>query len=181
VAYQGNEVVYESGVVPQGTDATAKWRTDEDMWLMRDCIFDESGEEVHMFWQAASFESNVMPVKTTFDPLDPRYYQNHLAKAFPRAGALPMMPERVTVRVKLTPVGLDIVDDLIASGDLDPNLRDRIPTFTVGNTETLEWTPGTVNETYFDDSKLPIRCVSNSNLRAAAAKLPAPEHELCKR
>jgi hypothetical protein len=181
MAYRGDDVVYQSGVVPEGVAATEQWRADPDMWLMRDCIFDDDDNEVHMFWQAASFETNVMPVKATFSQLDPRYYQNHLVKAFPASDALAGMPDRVTVRVKLSPVGLDVIDDLIGSGDLDPTLRERIPTFTVGRTESLEWTLDAVNQTYTNESGLPIQCVSNTNLNAAGNKVPAPEHTRCRR
>ena len=180
VAYRGDEILYQSGVVPDGTPAVEQWRQDPDMWLMRDCIFDERGEEVHMFWQAASYESAALPVKTTFNQLDPRFYQSHVVRAFPRSDVLSAMPDRVTARVRLSPLGLDVLDDLIESGDLDPALRERVPRFDVGRTESLEWTLATVNQTYLQDG-LPLRCVSNTNLNAAADKVPAPEYDRCER
>lgn len=180
VAYRGDDIIYQSGVVADGTPAIDEWRSDPDMWLMRDCIFDQNGDEVHMFWQAASFEGNALPVKTTLNPLDPRYYQSHSFRDFPRREALSAMPDRVTARIKIRPVGLDVIDDLIESADLDASLRDAIPTFDVGRSETLEWTPDAVTQTYLQDG-LPMRCVSNTNLNAAADKVPAPEHEKCAR
>jgi hypothetical protein len=103
-----------------------------------------------------------------------------LFRDFPRREALSAMPDRVTARIKIRPVGLDVIDDLIESGDLDPLVRDEIPTFDVGRSETLEWTADAVTQTYLQDG-LPVRCVSNTNLNAAADKVPAPEHEKCGR
>ena len=45
---------------------------------------------------------------------------------------------RVSVRIRIRPMGLDVIDDLIQSGDLDPAVRDKFPTFTLGYSE-LEW------------------------------------------
>jgi hypothetical protein len=61
-----------------------------------------------------------MPVTT--DKTDPRYYQTHIYQRFPRAlGAppLPQMPDQVTMRIRLQPIGLDVLNDLVDGGDLD--------------------------------------------------------------
>jgi hypothetical protein len=42
-AFKDGSEIYQSGHVPAGTDATES--TDEDLWLMRDCMFDEQGTE----------------------------------------------------------------------------------------------------------------------------------------
>ena len=118
VGYAGAEKVYESGVVPEGTAVTAN--PDPDRWLMRDCIFDESGAEVHMFWQAASTEGNALPAQATFDTLDPRFYQTHVAQRFPREGSLPKPVDRVTMKVFVRAMDREVLDDLIATGDLAP-------------------------------------------------------------
>ncbi len=55
-----------------------------------------------------------------------------------REYALPPEVARVTMRVRLRPFGLDVLDSLIASGDLDPAVRAEIPTFTLESTR-LEW------------------------------------------
>ena len=46
----------------------------------------------------------------------------------------------MTMRVRIRAVNLDLIDDLVASGDLDPSYRDKIPTFTLRFTD-IEWTP----------------------------------------
>jgi len=53
--------------------------------------------------------------------------------------------DRVSTVLHLRPMGLDILDDLIESGDLDPVIRDRMPRFEVAPT-VLEWTPEAATE-----------------------------------
>ena len=48
------------------------------------------------------------------------------------------LPARVTLRLRIRALGLDLLDDLIGSGDLDPAIRSRVPTFDVGAAR-LEW------------------------------------------
>jgi len=177
VAYRNSKVIFQSGVVGEGKSPAQTWRQDPHMWLIRDCIFDPSGAEVHMFWQAASFESAILPTKTTLDPLDPAFYQSHVYHTFPAPSA---EPDRVTMRIYLTPMDLEIVDDLIASGDLSAEFRSKIPVFEVGMTRTLEWTAATAKPAYTDRG-LPFSCVSTTNFSAVTTKVPAPTYTRCKR
>ncbi len=56
-------------------------------------------------------------------------------QSFPRAnGANPVAksrPARITLRMRIQPVGLDVLNDLVASKDLDPAVVGRMPTFDV--------------------------------------------------
>lgn len=183
VAYQAGAPAYQSGVVPPGTSVTSL--ADPDLWLIRDCLLDEAGNEVHMFWQAAEYESNLLPGQKTFDPSDPAFYQTHVFQSYPRDGtSIGFYPERVTVRVQLSPFGLDIVDDLVASGDIVDReglsveeLRARLAPLSVG--ATLEWTDAAVTERFIDRG-LPVACVSRTNLSASADKVPAVNHQRCR-
>ena len=176
VAYSGSNVVYSSGVVPDGTAVTAL--PDRDLWLMRDCMFDASGSQVAMFWQSASYEGNELPAQVTFDLSDPRFYQTHKIKMFPATGIIPAVPDRVTLRVRLQSMGLDVIDDLIRSGDLDAQFRGAVPTFTIGG--TLEWTAAAATHIYVDRStSSPVYCVTNTNLNVQADKFPAPTRSRC--
>jgi hypothetical protein len=152
---------------------------DPDLWLLRDCIFDDKGAEVHMFWQAASTEGNALPGPVTFDATDPRFYQTHVFRNYPRSGALPAIADRVTMRVRLLPMGYDVLDDLVTSGDLDRSVRDAMKAVDVG--EMLEWTPTATAVTVLDEeTKLPLSCVTKTNFNVQASKVPAPEHVRCK-
>lgn len=175
VAYKGSGVLYQSGVVADGGVVTKL--ADPDLWLIRDCIFDPGGKEVHMFWEAASFESNSLPGQVTFDRLDQRFYQ-HFVQAFPRMGTLSGAPDRVTLRVRLQPIGLDVLDDLIATGDLAPEIRNAMPTFDVGPEALLEWTEAAATAKYLED-RVEFRCVTKTSLNVAADKLPAPRRTRC--
>jgi hypothetical protein len=88
-----------------------------------------------MFWEAApsaehpdGFESVTMPGTIEFGKphTEMRPYTISL-------------PARVTMRVRVRPMGLDVLDDLIDSGDLDAAIRDEMPTHTLAST-VLEWT-----------------------------------------
>lgn len=125
IAYRGGQVIYQSGVVAPGQAVAG---ADPDLWLMRDCLFDERGRPVKMMWEAATHRSNALlprvPVVQTY--------------------TLPEIPDRVTLRLRLRPVGLDVLDDLVQSGDLDPAVRDAMPVLDLdlGDGPVLEWTAG---------------------------------------
>jgi hypothetical protein len=182
-AYSGDTIVYQSGVVPEGTSVTDL--DDPDLWLIRDCLFNERGEEAHMFWEAQEYESNLLPAQVTFDPSDPRFYQSHVFQSYPRTGLLPTYPDRVTLRVYLQPFGLDVFDDLVRSGDLadgpayrTDELRAALQPLSVG--AELTWTPSAASEKYVEGG-LPVACVSDTNLLANADKVPAVNHTRCGR
>jgi hypothetical protein len=174
IAYAGGNPIYQSGVVADG-DAVTK-NPDADRWLLRDCLLDENGMVVPMFWQAASFESHQLPGQVTFDALDPRFYQTHIYRSFPRAATLPATPDRVTLRVRFQPIGLDVIDELIASGDLDPALRAKMPTFDVG--AMVEWTPATGKPGYVEGGVM-FTCSTLTNLNFQADKVRAGNSVKC--
>lgn len=107
---------YESGVVAEGEAVTEL--DDPDLWLLRDRLYDANGVEVHQFWQAAELREGTLPVATSLDPLSPGFVAGHAVRQFPSRGQLADVPERVTVRVRLEPIGRDILADLVASGHL---------------------------------------------------------------
>ncbi|MGH7434470.1 MAG: multiheme c-type cytochrome, partial [Polyangiaceae bacterium] len=150
VAYKGGSIVYQTGVDPFGSPAFDAG-VDPDLWLLRDCIFDGQGKQVDMFWQAASFEGNELPALATFDQSKPGFYAAQKLQTFPRGGAPPStgVPDRVTLNLWVQPVGLNVLDDLVASGDLDPKVAAAMPTFPVplavqlpgsSTSPQLEWT-----------------------------------------
>lgn len=184
VAYQGGQPFYQSGVVPDATPVVSI-PDDPDLWLLRDCMFagaDGGGGQVDMFWQAASTQGNELPMPVTTDPTDPRYYQTHVYQRYPRGlnAVLPKVPDQVTLRIRLQPIGLDVLDDLVQSGDLDPSVAAAMPTFDVA--PLLTWTPAAAaaqNLTYQDDDGEQVTCVSDTALNVAADKFLAPENAGC--
>ena len=180
IAYAKSQIVYQSGAVPDGTSVTAL--ADPDLWLIRDCMFDAHGKQASMFWNAASIESNLLPGPTTTVPTDPAFYLSHVVRTFPRSTSTPAsiatFPDRVTLRVRLVPVGLDVLDDLIQSGDLDPAVKQKMPTFTLKGTQ-IEWTAASATLKYLDGG-IPVACVSAGLSTGAKSANPASEHVQCK-
>jgi hypothetical protein len=45
-------------------------------------------------------------------------------------------PARVAMRMRMRPIGMDVLNSLVESGDLDPKVISQMPTFTLYNTVT---------------------------------------------
>jgi hypothetical protein len=178
IAYSGMNVIYQSGFVQDGTAVTTI--NDPDLWLLRDCLLDSKNNPVPMFWQAQNpSESYQLPGSLTFDPSSPDFYRTHIFQTFPRQTALPAAPDRVTMRVRLQPIGLDVLDDLTTSGDLkDPTVRANMPTYDVGNNPVVTWTPATAAPGGVFNN-IPYSCVSNTSA-SFIPQVPAPAHVYCK-
>jgi hypothetical protein len=189
------QVIYQSGVVPDGQPPTMN--PDPDFWMMRDCMLDAGNQPVAMFWQAANVESVmapatfVLPAQVTNMALDPRLYWSHIIQYYPHDKTMhPIpMPDHVTMRVRLQPVGLDVLDDLIASGDLDPSIRAMMPTYDIDLDQSamapspmLVWTMADAKLGPFEDPSAqtgPNYCVTKSALNIVAATVPATKHTTC--
>ena len=191
IAYSGGTAFYQSGVVPAGTSVIdlMNSNTDKDLWLLRDQMFDAQNKPVSMFWQAASTLGNEIPALSTFDAQDPSmaFYKTHVMQLYPRngprsAGTLKQMPDRVTMRLRLQPVGLDVLNDLVQSGDLAPSVPANMPTYDVsflspdaGIQPTLEWTPAAPLSFVDGLDRTNARCVWTQGFNAAAQTVLAPE------
>ena len=134
VAYdEQDRVLYQSGVVSEGQPLTEL--EDPDLWRLGDRIYDAEGQETHMFWEAASYESDLLLAPTSNDPTDPAYTDVHRTRQYTLE--IPA-PARVTLRVRLRPMGLDILNDLVASGDLDAAIPEQIVTYEL-LASNVEW------------------------------------------
>jgi hypothetical protein len=112
---------------------------DRDLALFRDRIYNARGEPVHMFWEAApsdehpdGYRSLLLPAATEAMPahsLEARYLV-----------PTPERIARVTARLRIRPIGMDVLHDLVESGDLDEALLAEMPTFTLHGA-AVEWTP----------------------------------------
>jgi hypothetical protein len=142
IAYDADgNVVFESGnvsddeVVDKPVGAPGY---DRNLQVFRDWIYDAQGAPAHQFWQAApseafadGYRSLLLPAPVA--PLEP----HSLTVSYQLDTSNP--PSRVTVKLRLRPIGLDIVDDLIDSGDLEASVREEVPTFTLHGA-AVEWT-----------------------------------------
>jgi hypothetical protein len=141
-------------------------------------MFDATPKQVSMFWQAATTEGNELPMPVTTDITDPRYYQTHVYQQFPRGtnATLPQMPDQVTLRIRLQPIGLDVIQDLGSSGDLDAGIAANMPTWDV--VPTVTWTAATATLTYQELGQ-PVSCISTTAFNVAADKYLAAENKDC--
>ena len=178
VARNAGQIVYQSGFVPDG-QPVLDGPSDPDLWLMRDLVFDGAGKETHLFGLATCYESRILPFPITADRSDPAFYQRNIVRDFPKDGSFIAAPETVSMRVRILPVGFDVLDDLIASGDLDPSIRGNMEAMQVG--PTLEWTPGISPPIIEPQTGTLYECVTKTNQDFRADKFPPPTENTCKR
>lgn len=124
IAYDAaGTVVFEHGVVAPGTDPSptqklAFWDRAKKM----------DGTPAHFFWEVDSIDSILLraasvpgedvSAQAIFDATD--------------GVGNTMLIDRVTARFRFNPLPYDVIDDLIASGDLAPAIRAEVKTLEVG-------------------------------------------------
>jgi hypothetical protein len=135
-AWDGDELLFETGVVPDETPAVDIINAENPGVLLRDRIFKANGDVAHMFWDvAADPERDVLNGIRQFGFEEVRQWE-FLGPAF-------TAPDRVELRIYERPIGLDVLDDLIETGHLDPALRPEMPRFELTGAR-LEWTGPTL-------------------------------------
>jgi hypothetical protein len=130
---RGGVVAFTSGQIPERKAVASS--ADAQILLLRDHHFDAEDRETELFWKTKRFTSVLLPVAKSLKSPDAERSIVH-AYTFPGA-----MPEKVTMRVKIRPLDFDLLDELVASGDLDPKFAAEVPTFTLASTQ-LTWVPG---------------------------------------
>ncbi|HVJ92955.1 MAG TPA: multiheme c-type cytochrome [Labilithrix sp.] len=176
VAKKDGQIVYQSGVVEDGK-AVTEGPSDPDLWLLRDVVFDSAGRETHQFGLAACYESRLLPFPVTANALDPRFYQRNIFREFPADGSLVPYPDTVTMRVRVVPVGFDVLDDLIATGDLEPAVREQMEVMQVG--PEVMWTQQAATPLLEQATGLLYECVTQTNQDFAANKYPPSTTNTC--
>ncbi len=134
-AFNGSDEVWSTGVIQEGEALLPS--TDSQLMNFGDTLFNDEGDQVHMFWEATSLESFVLPAPAANSVVGDG--SAHVIRDFL---VQDVTVDRVELRVRLRPMGLDVLDDLIESGDLDPAIREAMPTFDLEGA-SLTWTPET--------------------------------------
>lgn len=133
VATAADLEVFSSGAVAAGQAIATL--DDPSLWLLRTRLYDADDREVHRPWQAVRAESELLPAAVTNDPNDPRYYH-----ARSRTYAIgPLMPDRISMRLLVRAVGLEMMQELVQEELLDPAVPGRMPTFDL-QPAALTWT-----------------------------------------
>jgi hypothetical protein len=99
---------------------------DPDVWVLGSQFRDAQQREVQFAWQAETIASELLAPSVTLDPNQPGYFH-----ARTRSFQLVGQPDTIRLSLHVQPIGLDILDDLIASGDLEPGVRDAMPVHTL--------------------------------------------------
>ncbi|MDB4987813.1 MAG: cytochrome c family protein [Myxococcaceae bacterium] len=140
IAYDAQDkVLFQSGVIGdrevEEHDLTDP-KHDPQLCMFRDHVENDAGVEVHMFWEASARRedtSRPLPIQT-----EPN--ANHVATcSYKTPGRV--QPARLTARLLMRPVGMDVLQSLVASGDLDAGVMAEMPTFELHNTN-VEWKSG---------------------------------------
>ena len=136
---QDGQVAAETGTIADDAPEQAPPGKSLPMIFLHDKIFDEHGEEVHMFWDAAPSKDHPDGFESSSLPRPPAVPGPH---SFDKPVFLGVpIPGRVEVNVRMRPMGLDVLQDLVKSGDLDAGLIKEVPTFTVYSA-VVEWKKG---------------------------------------
>jgi hypothetical protein len=92
-----------------------------------------------MFWEAAKSDAHPEGYETCQLPNATMMGVRHNQTRTFRLPTNPL-PARVTMAVHIQAIGTDVIDDLVASKDLDPKIQNEIATHTLEGTR-LEWRP----------------------------------------
>ncbi len=123
VASSNGETLWSSGVYADDEPIGAFGEA--DLVRLGDALLDESGDKVHFPWEGVSYVSDLLVAPTALSPLEPGWTDTHRVESFRIEG---LEPDTVTVRVLIRPVGLDVLSDLVASGDLDSEILEEMST-----------------------------------------------------
>lgn len=136
---EDGSVRFESGVI--GDDDIEEVPPGEPghdpyLCIWRDRLYDTAdpddpdAREVHMFWEARSYRPRLVPPPTNATPGGHTSFCEYNV-ANPADVSDRSRPARIEIRVRIRPMGQDVLTDLVASGHLDERIRDEMPTFTL--------------------------------------------------
>jgi hypothetical protein len=137
IAYDAsNTVVFQSGVVPDDKDPEEI--NDPNLFGMWDRAMKDDGTEAHFFWEVATEQTNfLIKPPVTLDQNDPAFDHSTTA-TFNVPGAQSTI-DHITARVRIRPLSLQMLDDLVSSGDLDATIASQIKTLDIPGTQRT-WT-----------------------------------------
>jgi len=101
--------------------------------LFRDYAVDENGEETHDFWEVADTTnaSKLMPFTPRGRAVMPGGHTAKCDSIRPPLGVAQIEPAVIDLRLRMRPMGMDVLMDLVGTGHLAPEFLARMPTFTV--------------------------------------------------
>ena len=118
-------VLFSSGDVPPNKDPEDIGDPDLDQTGFWDRTFQDNGMPAHFFWDVATVDStHLLKPQFTFDKFAMNYDHSSTAK-FNLQSIYPQI-DRVEATIMTRPFAYSVLDQLIASGDLDPAIKTKL-------------------------------------------------------
>ncbi len=140
IAYDAsNNVVYQNGVVPDDKDPEeVDILPEAKLW---DQTTKDDGTPAHFFWEIAqTHPENLIRPPVTLNQNDAAFdHSSTITYQVP--GGLANV-DHITARVRIRPLSLRMLDDLVQSGDLDPAVAAQLKTLEIKGTQRT-WTRAT--------------------------------------
>ncbi len=128
----GNNVIFESGVVPDKMDPEEIG--DPNLKFHWDLNFKADNTEAHFFWDVARFDDQHLLLQpTTLDINSPAFDHSKTHRYAPLGALIPQI-DHIEARLRVRPLPFVMLRDLVASGDLDAAILDKVPTLEVSST-----------------------------------------------
>jgi hypothetical protein len=146
IAYNAaGTVIYDSGVVPDGMDpedindqyVNCTLPGKESCSGFWDRTFKADGSPAHFFWEVATVDSKLLLPQTVLEPYRDGYDHSRTVR-YLVGPTIVQQVDKIVAKVKTRPLPYHVIDDLIASGDLDPSVRGELKTLE-GRSGTSTW------------------------------------------
>ena len=124
-----NNVIFESGVVPDGVDPEASGDVNlEGFW---DKTFKGDNTPAHFFWEVARVESNLLRPAVTRDENDVAF-DHSTTFTYNVGNTIFNTADRIEAQVYIRPLPFEALRELEMSGDLDPSIKSQVKTLPAG-------------------------------------------------
>jgi hypothetical protein len=133
IAYDAdNNVVFQTGVVPDDKDPEEI--DDPNLAKLWDQTTKDDRTPAHFFWDVAfTNPENLIRPPVTLNQNDAAFDHSKTFK-FIVPGATSVV-DHITARIRIRPLSLRMLDDLVSSGDLDPTVASQMKTLEVKETQ----------------------------------------------
>jgi hypothetical protein len=142
IAYDANNgIVFQSGIV--GDNQDPEDIDDPTLFGLWDRTVDDNGNPAHFFWQVAPGGVTSVLLKPPVTTVKNDWRFDHSSTATFSVPAYYTI-DHITARVRIRPLPYAVLDDLVASGDLDPAIVPQLKTLDIKYTNKT-WTRATMD------------------------------------
>ena len=142
IAYDAaGDVVFSSGDVPDDLDP--EQLDDPDLVGLWERALGEDGTPAHFIWDVASVSSILLAPPITLDR-NVAAFDHSMTASFPIGTMLAANIDHISARVRVRPYPHAVLDDLVASGDLDSTIAANLGTLDIAGADR-HWTAADVD------------------------------------